>query len=88
MLVNGASSTELYSELRVTLYLIVCLSVCLSVSQSVLGLSPSMTPEQDFRRLRDRCHGASSLTGGRVCIFYPTHYWSLLHLTLYGVVFT
>jgi hypothetical protein len=54
-----------------------------SVSQSVLSLSPSVTPSQILavvRQLQDRCHGASSLMGGRVCLLYLTLVWSLLHL--------
>jgi len=59
-------------------------------SQSVLALSPSLTPNQILavvRQLRNWRHGASSLMGGRVCILYSTIYWSLLYLTLSGVFF-
>jgi len=60
-------------------------------SQSVLALSPSVTPDQILavvRQLWDWCHGVSSLMGGCVCLLYLTLYWSLLHLTLSGVFFT
>jgi len=30
--------------------------------------------------------GACTLTGGWVCLLYSTFYWSLLHLTLSGVL--
>jgi len=58
----------------------------LTVSPSVLASSPSVTLHQisaEVRQLRSWCHGSSSLTGGRVCLLYPTLYWSLLHLNLY-----
>jgi hypothetical protein len=60
-----------------------------SVSQSVLALNPSVTLDQILAeeiQLRDWYHGASFLTGGRVCLLYSTLCWSLLHLTPWSLL--
>jgi len=60
----------------------------LAISQSVrLGREPLCESWPDFSwswHLRCWCHGASSLTGGQVCLLYSILYWSLHHLTLWN----
>jgi len=84
----GFHCCEIESELsRFTLQL----TIGQSVTPSVFASSPSVTLDQiltEVRQLLGWCHGASSLTGGRVCLRYLTLYWSLHHLTLWSLLYS
>jgi len=59
-----------------------------------LGLQPLCDSDQTLAKgktvtgLMLWCVFPDGWTGGRVCLLYPTPYWSLLHLTLSGFSFT